>query len=202
MTRDPVNGSSWRDSGLPRCPHSGRDQVQSGPGIMRHATSWHWLGFVILPHKFSTSLLFENGKISKKISAQSWNAPRYEYRFPLGPAENNKEFFESGHATIVARQAVVVKFARDFMVVSGDLRLPVEQAIASASGGACYPGETTAMQGVGSRRYTCGLTGHTISASGIETIIASGPSASVRRKSTPFRSGFSVYYPYGKLNRK
>jgi hypothetical protein len=33
VTRGHMNGCSWHDSDLPRCPHSGRYQVQSGPAI-------------------------------------------------------------------------------------------------------------------------------------------------------------------------
>jgi hypothetical protein len=46
--------------------------------------------------------------------------------------------------------------------MSGGLRLPVEQPIASASRGASYAGETIAMQGVGSQPIDGGLTGRNI----------------------------------------
>jgi hypothetical protein len=84
--------------------------------------------------------------------------------------------------------------------MSGGLRLQVEQPITSR--GASYAGETTAMQGVVSRQIDVQPDSLQCLASGMDTINASGPSAHIRGKSTPFRNGFSEYYPYGRLDGK
>jgi hypothetical protein len=72
----------WRRSDLPRCPHSGRDQVQSGLGIKRESTNWifeylsmsglasDWQSFLVLGHKSPTSLLVKVQKKFGKIYAQ------------------------------------------------------------------------------------------------------------------------------------
>jgi hypothetical protein len=69
--------------------------VQSGPGIRRNVTSWHSLGFVILPHKSSTSLLFEVQENLKKFMRNHGMCPSMEIDSPLWPWPRAKEFFDS-----------------------------------------------------------------------------------------------------------